>query len=44
MPDKSFCKHLGKIFLLVPEIKAEDLLRKILAERDSWEFKPYLES
>ena len=44
IPDKSFCKHLGKIFLLIPRAKAEELLRKIFAERDSWKFKPYLES
>jgi hypothetical protein len=44
IPEKSFCKHLGKIFLLIHRDKAEELLRKIFAERDSWEFKPYLES
>jgi hypothetical protein len=44
IPDKSFCKHLGKIFLLMPRAKAEEYLRKIFAERESWKFKPYLES
>ena len=44
VPDRSFCKHLGKIFLLIPRASAEDILRRIFVERDIWRFKPYLES
>lgn len=39
--DKAFCKHLGKIFLLLPKVRAEEVLRRILSERDTWRFKPY---
>ncbi len=44
IPDKSFCKHLGKIFLIIPRVQAERFLRRIYAERESWKFKPYLET
>jgi uncharacterized protein YecE (DUF72 family) len=41
--DKTFCKHLGKIFLLIPRVKAEEVLRRMFSELDLWVFKPYLE-
>lgn len=40
-PLKQFCKHLGKIMLTLPEEKAIGVMRKIVSERDKWEFKPY---
>lgn len=40
-PLKQFCKHLGKIMLTIPEEKAIGVMRKIVSERDKWEFKPY---
>lgn len=33
-----FCKHLGKVFLSLPEERAAELLKGILKKRDSWEF------
>lgn len=41
IPDKRFCKHLGKLMLSLPEGRAADILRKIYTEREIWEFKPY---
>jgi len=41
-PVKQFCKHVGKVMTVVPEENAVDLLRKISAEREKWEFKPYV--
>jgi len=35
---KAFCKHLGKVFLSLPEIKAVRILEKIKSDRDSWQF------
>lgn len=42
LQSKMFCKHLGKIFLSIPKIKAEEILRKILLNIGEWEFKPYI--
>jgi len=39
--EKKFCKHLGKVFLLMLEEDAISLLKRVLQERDSWEFKPH---
>jgi len=41
-PMKKFCKHLGKLFLYLPEEKATQILRRIHAELHNWEFKPYV--
>ena len=41
IPEKKFCKHLGKVLLLMPKEDAIGLLKRVLQERDSWEFKPY---
>lgn len=38
---KQFCKHLGKIMLTIPEEKAIGIMKKIISERDKWEFKTY---
>jgi len=38
---KRFCKHIGKVFLSMDREKAENMLRKIYAQKDTWQFKPY---
>ncbi|MCP8308416.1 MAG: DUF72 domain-containing protein [archaeon] len=42
IPDKSFCKHLGKILLIIPKDQATRILRKLLVEKEDWQFKPYV--
>jgi uncharacterized protein YecE (DUF72 family) len=42
IPEKSLCKHLGKIFLIIPRDKAVLILRKLLTEKKDWQFKPYV--
>jgi len=42
IPAKQFCKHVGKVLLMLPREKATDVLRRIGAEREDWEFKPYV--
>jgi len=41
IPKKKFCKHLGKLMLAIDEDKALRAVRKISADIESWEFKPY---
>lgn len=38
---KTFCKHIGKLFLSLDKKKAIDILRKIYSQKDTWQFKPY---
>jgi uncharacterized protein YecE (DUF72 family) len=38
---KTFCKHIGKLFLSLDKEKATYMLRKIYSEKDTWQFKPY---
>jgi uncharacterized protein YecE (DUF72 family) len=38
---KRFCKHIGKVFLSMDREKAANMLRKIYAQKDTWQFKPY---
>jgi uncharacterized protein YecE (DUF72 family) len=38
---KTFCKHIGKLFLSLNMEKATDMLRKIYAQKGAWQFKPY---
>jgi len=40
-PVKQFCKHVGKVMMVVPKEKAVNILRKMSSEREKWEFKPY---
>jgi len=40
-PTKKFCKHVGKVMLVVPHDKAVSILRKMASEMEDWEFKPY---
>jgi len=42
MSVKQFCKHVGKVLMVIPQEKAVDIMRKILLEREKWEFKPYV--
>jgi len=42
IPTKQFCKHLGKVFLTLPEAKALKILREVYGARGNWEFKPYV--
>lgn len=41
IPEKRFCKHVGKVFLLLSTEEAVGLLKKILQGKDEWEFRPY---
>ncbi|MEM2103027.1 MAG: DUF72 domain-containing protein [Candidatus Bathyarchaeia archaeon] len=41
IPAKQFCKHIGKVLLTLPREKTTNILRRIGAEREEWEFKPY---
>ncbi len=41
IPQKRFCKHLGKLFLTIPEEKSVEILRKIFSEKPYWDFRPY---
>jgi len=41
IPLKEFCKHVGKIFLILPEERAVSILTVIGREKQVWEFKPY---
>jgi len=41
LPAKTFCKHIGKLFLSLHKEKATYMLRKIYSQKDTWQFKPY---
>jgi hypothetical protein len=41
LPAKTFCKHIGKLFLSLDKEKATEMLRKIYSQKDAWQFKPY---
>ena len=43
VPVKQFCKHLGKVVMVLPKAEATELLRRICLELEKWEFKPYTE-
>ncbi|MBS7650871.1 MAG: DUF72 domain-containing protein [Candidatus Bathyarchaeia archaeon] len=36
--EKSFCKHVGKLFLTLPEDEAKRILREIYSTKDLWRF------
>lgn len=42
IPAKQFCKHVGKVLLMLPRERATDILRQISIEREKWRFKPYV--
>lgn len=41
-PVRQFCKHVGKVLMMMPEEEAVGILRRIGTEREKWEFKPYV--
>ena len=42
-PQKMLCKHFIRLFTLLPEDKAKEILKDILLDRDSWSFRLYTE-
>jgi len=38
---KQFCKHVGKVMMILPKEKAIEVMKKISSERERWEFRPY---
>ncbi len=38
---KSFCKHLGKTFLKLPEQKSTKILKIIISEKEKWSFESF---
>jgi len=43
LPNKRFCKHLGKLLLSLDREKASNILRQIHTNKEAWGFKPYTE-
>jgi len=43
LPNKRFCKHMGKLLLSLDKEKALEILKQIHAEKETWKFKPYTE-
>ena len=41
LPSKRLCKHVAKLLLAVDRERAFKILRRIDAEKDKWQFKPY---
>jgi uncharacterized protein YecE (DUF72 family) len=42
LSSKQFCKHIGKVMMVLPKEKAIEIMRRISSEREKWEFKPYV--
>jgi len=42
LSSKQFCKHVGKVMMVLPKEKAIEIMKKIISERERWEFKPYV--
>lgn len=42
LSSKQFCKHIGKVMMVLPRETAMEIMRKISSEREKWEFKPYI--
>jgi len=40
VPEKAFCKHVGKVFMSLPEAEAKRVLNEIYSGKDSWKFLP----
>lgn len=38
---KRLCKHIGKLLLTIDRERATDILRRIYALKEKWQFKPY---
>lgn len=43
LSNKRLCKHLGKLLLALDREKATNILRQMYANKEAWEFKPYME-
>ena len=43
LPNKRFCKHIGKLLLSLDKEKASEILKQIHAGKEAWKFKPYTE-
>jgi hypothetical protein len=43
LPNKRFCKHIGKLLLSLDREKALEILKQIRAEKEAWTFEPYTE-
>lgn len=41
LPNKRFCKHMGKLVLSMERERATAFLRALYSQRESWQFKPY---
>jgi uncharacterized protein YecE (DUF72 family) len=41
-PARQLCKHVGKVMMALPDNISVSILRKIGADREKWEFKPYV--
>jgi hypothetical protein len=41
LPTKRFCKHIGKLFLSMDREKATEMLKRIYAQKEKWQFKAY---
>ena len=39
---KQFCKHVGKVMMMLPKEKAIEIMKKIRSEQEKWEFRPYV--
>ena len=42
--DRKFCKHVGKLMLVLPEAEAKKVLDDLIRNRDKWQFLPTVES
>jgi len=41
LPTKKLCKHVGKLLLSIDREKAIRILRRLYAQKETWQFKPY---
>jgi uncharacterized protein YecE (DUF72 family) len=41
-PARQLCKHVGKVMMSLPDNVSVSILKKIGADREKWEFKPYV--
>jgi len=42
LPTKKLCKHVGKLLLSIDGEKAVQVLMKMYAQKETWQFKPYV--
>jgi uncharacterized protein YecE (DUF72 family) len=41
-PARQLCKHVGKVMMSLPDNVSVSILKRIGADREKWEFKPYV--